>query len=435
MISAIGLSVYVVIIALMAAQCLFNVCMRLFLWGEPDRARFNQSPNEFADPKTSFTVLLPARHEEAVIADTIEKVCRAKYPRELLQILVICESGDVGTIAKVREKLTEPGTENVRLLVFADRPINKPHGLNKGLQAATNDVVTIFDAEDEPHENIFQMVNTVMVNEGVDVVQGGVYLMNYDTHWFSALNVLEYYFWFKSALHYFSWSRMVPLGGNTVFVKRIILEQLGGWDERCLTEDADLGIRLSVIGARIRVLCDDRLVTREETPDTVKALVKQRTRWHQGFFQVLLKAEWKRLPTFAQRILAAYILTIPFIQAMFALMLPISLMMIILVKLPVLVAMLTFLPLYIFGLQACVDTAGLLEFIRVHNRQINWLALTATAVGFFPYQWLLAASALRAIARQLGKRTDWEKTAHTGIHRKAEHLAIHKEAQEAQEVA
>ncbi len=425
---AVGLmSIYVSLVCLMAIQCLYNLRMRLFIWEEPERMRFNQSPAEFAEPSLSFTVLLPARHEEAVIQDTIAKVCRANYPRDLLQILVICESSDVGTIAKVREKLAEPNTEHVQLIIFSDRPINKPHGLNKGLQAATNDIVTIFDAEDEPHEDIFQIINTTLMNEDVEVVQGGVQLMNYETHWFSALNVLEYYFWFKSALHYFGWVGAVPLGGNTVFVKRAILDRLHGWDEQCLTEDAELGIRLSVAGARIRIISDDRHVTREETPDTIRALVKQRTRWHQGFLQVLLKGEWRYLPTLSQRILAGYILTIPFIQGLFALMMPLSVAMMILVKLPVLVAMLTFLPLYIFGLQVCMDMAGLLEFIRVQNRQLSWRALAATAFGLFPYQWLLAVSALRAIIRQLGNRTDWEKTAHTGIHRQSGQVEVHEE--------
>ena len=37
---------------------------------------------------------------------------------------------------------------------------------------------------------------------------------------------------------------MVPLGGNTVFITRELLEPAGGWDQECLTEDADIGIRL-----------------------------------------------------------------------------------------------------------------------------------------------------------------------------------------------
>ncbi len=414
---------YTVYMLAMAGQSLFNLHMRLFIWETPKREQFNSVPAVFAEPNLSFTVLLPARHEEAVIAATIDKICSANYPQDLVEIFVICDISDTGTIEKVREKLHDPRTANVRQIVFADTPVNKPHGLNKGLHAAHNDVVTIFDAEDEPHVDIFNIINTTMTRENVEVVQGGVRLMNYATHWFSPLNVLEYYFWFKSALHYFGWSGIVPLGGNTVFVKRTLLERMHGWDEDCLTEDADLGIRLSVEGARIRVLCDDDHVTREETPDSVRSLVKQRTRWHQGFLQVFLKKDWLELPTFWQRALAAYILTTPFLQGIFALMLPISIFMIVFVKLPVFLAMLTFIPLYGFGLQACIDMVGLIEFMQSHGQEISIRVLLTAAIGYFPYQWLLAFSAVRAIVRHLRNQTNWEKTAHLGAHRRIEEIA------------
>lgn len=417
MIGALALGGYLLAICLMICQSLFNIRLRLFIWEDPSRARLNLSPERFVAPSVSFTVLLPARHEEAVIAETIDMVCRANYPRELIEVFVICEQGDHGTIARVREKLAEPGTERVRLIIFDDGPINKPHGLNKGLARATHDVVTIFDAEDEPHADIFQIINTTMATETVEVVQGGVHLMNYDSRWFSALNVLEYFFWFKSALHYFGWSGMVPLGGNTVFVRREMLQALGGWDERCLTEDADVGIRLSAAGARIRVICDDEHVTREETPATIAALVKQRTRWNQGFLQVLLKGDWRRLPTRTQRLLAAYVLMTPFIQGLFTLLMPVSLAMILLVKLPVWLALITYVPLYVFVLQACLDVAGLFEFVRVQKRAFSWRAVCTTALGFFPYQFLLAVAALRAVVRHARGQNNWEKTAHAGLHR------------------
>ena len=413
----VALALYVVIILIMAAQSLFNLHMRLFIWEDPKRALLNQVPTHFATPKFSFTVLLPARHEEAVIAGTIEQICNANYPKELLEVFVICDVSDEGTIAKVNEKLAEPGTEHVNLIVFSDTPVNKPHGLNKGLAAAHNEVVTIFDAEDEPHADIFNIINTTMTNEDVEVVQGGVRLMNYDTHWFSPLNVLEYYFWFKSALHYFGWSGIVPLGGNTVFVKRTLLTKLNGWDENCLTEDADLGIRLSVDGAHIRMLCDDEHVTREETPDSIKSLVKQRTRWHQGFLQVFMKGEWLKLPTFSQKALAAYVLMTPFVQGMFALLMPVSIVMMISVKLPVGLAVLTFIPLYGFILQACIDMLGLIEFMQSHGTRISIKVLLSAAIGYIPYQWLLAFSAVRAIVRHVRNQTNWEKTAHLGVHK------------------
>src|SRR6185503_9703157 len=115
---------------------------------------------------------------------------------------------------------------------------------------------------------------------------------------------LEYLFWFRSRLYYHARNGAVPLGGNTVFFARDLLEHIGGWDETNLTEDADIGLRVCQMGERVRVVYDHRYVTKEETPPTLRQFVRQRTRWSQGFMQTLAKGAWKRLPTRGQRVLA-----------------------------------------------------------------------------------------------------------------------------------
>lgn len=54
-----------------------------------------------------------------------------------------------------------------------------------------------------------------------------------------------------------------------MFFERNLIVDLGGWDEHNLTEDAEIGLRLSAAGERIRVVYDSRYVTREETPPTL----------------------------------------------------------------------------------------------------------------------------------------------------------------------
>ncbi len=150
---------------------------------------------------------------------------------------------------------------------------------------------------------------------------------------------------------------------------------------------------------------------------SVAQFIKQRTRWNQGFLQILFKGEWKKLEKFSQRLLACYALTLPELQAFFALMVPISLVMFLFVKLPLWIAMLTFLPLYCFILTVFIDLAGLHEFLKAHNRTWSWREAMIMIVAFFPYQWLLSFGAIRAIIRYIRGRTNWEKTAHIGQHR------------------
>ena len=345
------------------------------------------------------------------------KVYDLNYPSELVQIMAICREDDPGTIAEAQAKIDELGDPNVQLLIYNDYPISKPHGLNLGLQVARGDIVTIFDAEDEPHPDILNIINTTMLNEDVDAVQSGVQLMNHDTRWFCFLNVLEYFFWFKSSLHFFSKIGMTPLGGNTVFVRRELMEQLGGWDENCLTEDADLGIRLSLSHARIRILYEDEFVTREETPHTIEQFIKQRTRWNQGFIQILFKGEWLKLEKLSQRLLAFYVLVLPEVQALFAILVPVAIIMFFLVKLPLWLAMVTFAPLYCFILDVFMDIAGMHEFLKAHKQKWSWREAFILVLAFFPYQWLLSLGALRAVYRAVKGSTNWEKTAHIGQHR------------------
>ena len=263
---SLGISMFLTI------QSAYTLYLMLYVWDRPDAYRKAQAPSQFLSAQKSFTVLLPCRHEESVIQSTIERVVRARYPLSLLEVVVICTPDDTGTISKAQEKiasLRERGVRCVRVIAYRGAPINKPHALNAGIRATRNDVVTIFDAEDDIHPDIFNVVNTLMVSEHVNVVQCGVQLMNYQSNWYSALNVLEYFFWFKSRLHYHARIGSIPLGGNTVFFGRQVLERVGGWDEHNLTEDADIGIRISCQGEPIRVVYDERYVTREETPPTL----------------------------------------------------------------------------------------------------------------------------------------------------------------------
>ena len=408
---------YLLITGLMTAQAIFNIRLRLFIWEAPDRAWLNRAPTVYHDPHLSFTILLPARHEEDIYRETIQKIYDLNYPKELMQIIAICREDDPGTIAEARAKIGELHDPNVQLLIFNDKPINKPHGLNLALKVSRGDVITIFDAEDEPHPDILNIINTSMLDDDLDVVQSGVQLMNHNTRWFCFLNVLEYFFWFKSSLHFFARIGMTPLGGNTVFVRRELMEHLGGWDEYCLTEDADLGIRLCLSHARMRIIYDDEFVTREETPHSIEQFIKQRTRWNQGFIQILFKKEWLKLEKFSQRLLAFYILVLPEIQAFFALLIPVSLVMFFLVKLPLWLAMSTFFPLYCFILATFIDMAGLHEFLKAHKRKWSWREALILILTFFPYQMILGMGACRAVYRYIRGASNWEKTTHLGQHR------------------
>jgi glycosyltransferase XagB len=401
----------------LSAQSLLSLYLMLYTWEHPARLAASGGPRSFMTPRLSFSVLLPARHEEAVIAATIRRVLEADYPADLLETVVICHADDRATIAEARRAIHELAADRARVETFSSGPINKPRALNIGLACTSNQVVTIFDAEDDIDTSIFDVVNTTMLRERVRVVQAGVQLMNFRDRWFSVHNVLEYFFWFKSRLHFHARVGMIPLGGNTVFISRDVLEQVGGWDDECLTEDADIGIRLSVLGEPIRVVYDSQHVTREETPLDVGALVRQRTRWHQGFLQVLAKGDWARVPGWRKRGLALLTLAQPILDAALFASLPFTIAATLVLGVPVPIAMLALLPLYAAILQLATSLAGTVIFLRTFHNRVSVLLIARMALTHFPYHWLLGVSAIRAVGRHIRGNRTWEKTRHTGAHR------------------
>jgi cellulose synthase/poly-beta-1,6-N-acetylglucosamine synthase-like glycosyltransferase len=386
----------------------------LHAWRSPDTLAATGFRRRAAHACRSFSLLLPARHEQDVLGDTIDALARLDHP--MYEVIVIIGHDDPETEFVARQAAARY-SRIVRVVMDHNVPKNKPQALNTALPICRGDIVGVFDAEDEVHPGLLRLVEARFEESGADVVQAGVQLMNIQTSWWSLRNCLEYYFWFRSRLHFHADKRFIPLGGNTVFTRTELLREVGGWDPDCLAEDCEIGVRLSTRGAVVAVAYDPQVVTREETPGSIRALVKQRTRWDQGFLQVLRKGEWRKLPSRRQRWLARYTLAMPFLQAATGVLLPLSLASMLLLKLPVPTALVTFLPLAPTLVTMAVESAALGEFGQEFGIRIRLRDRARLLLGTFPYQVLLAAAAVRSVWRQSRGHGGWEKTMHANAHR------------------
>lgn len=396
----------------------FATYSMLSSWLKPENLKKVSPPQTFSQNQLSFSLILPVRNEEKVITQTLSAMKKINYPRDKYEILITARDDDTKTVGKILESLNHlPPTFN--LLVWENFPNSKPQGLNAALEYARGDIIGIFDAEDEPHPNILNAVNTTFREKKVDIVQSGVQLVNVDSHWYSPHNCLEYYFWFKSVLPFFSSWGANPLGGNTVFFKKDIVEAAAGWDEDCLTEDAEIGVRLSSLGKKTAVIYDEQMATREETPPDLPGFIRQRTRWHQGFFQVLLKGNWKNLKSNRQKAIILYQMTYPLMQIFNSFWLLITPFLAFFTKIPLGLALFSYLPSYFFLTQLSISLIGLYELNRKYQIKFSPLVYLKFLIFFFPYQFVISWSTLRAIKRHLAGIGFWEKTEHINAHRKA----------------
>ncbi|MDM8335189.1 glycosyltransferase family 2 protein [Wolbachia pipientis] len=77
----------------------------------------------------------------------------------------------------------------------------------------------------------------------------------------------------------------IPLGGSSNHFSVEIMRKALFGDAYNVTEDADLGLRLTQMGYKIRIIDSETL---EESPTTVFAWIKQRIRWIKGYMQTYL---------------------------------------------------------------------------------------------------------------------------------------------------
>ena len=144
--------------------------------------------------------------------------------------------------------------------------------------------------------------------------------------------------------------------------------------------------------------------------------------------QTLRKGTWKQMPTRQQRFLAFYTLAFPHAQVGLAIYVPIALLTMLLLKAPVLLVLLSFLPVLAMVAHYLATVVGLYEFADAHGLKPRIGTVVKMAIWWFPYQFVLGYAAVRALRRYLTGAGDWEKTQHIGAHRTvaeeaAEHVA------------
>ena len=233
-----------------------------------------------------YTVLVPAYREPEVIDRLLTNLGRLEYPAAKLDLKLLLEADDDETVDRA---LRHPLADDIDIvLVPPGEPRTKPKALNYGLTLARGELVTIYDAEDEPDPLQLRRAAVAFHRSDDDVacLQAQLTYRNPDqniiTRWFT----IEYLMWFTLFLPGLSITNApIPLGGTSNHIRRGVLEGLGGWDPYNVTEDADLGVRLHRVGWRCAVLGS---VTYEEANSDFVNWMKQRSRWYKGYLQTWL---------------------------------------------------------------------------------------------------------------------------------------------------
>lgn len=234
-----------------------------------------------------YSILVPLyRESPEVMARLIGHLNALDYPREKLDIKLICEADDAPTIAALKT-LRPPETMEI-ICVPPSIPRTKPKACNIALQQIRGEFLVIFDAEDAPAPTQLKLAVCGFAAGGprLACLQASLNYYNRDENLLTQLFAIEYSALFSILLPALERMHLpIPLGGTSNHLRVATLRDVGGWDAFNVTEDADLGIRLSYFGYTTGMLPS---LTLEEAPITLGAWIKQRTRWIKGYIQTWL---------------------------------------------------------------------------------------------------------------------------------------------------
>ena len=233
-----------------------------------------------------YTVIVALHREAAVVRKLVGALDALDYPRAKLDIKLVIEVDDHETRRALAALDLPP---RYQIVIAPDgRPRTKPRALNVALAQARGELVTVYDAEDEPEPDQLRKSAAVFASlpAHTGCVQGRLAIDNFRDGWISSFFAIEYAALFEvinpglSAL-----DAPVALGGTSNHFRANALRDVGGWDAWNVTEDIDLGFRLARHGYSVGALDSS---TFEEAPSQVRAWINQRRRWFKGWMQTLV---------------------------------------------------------------------------------------------------------------------------------------------------
>ncbi|SMO32018.1 Glycosyltransferase, catalytic subunit of cellulose synthase and poly-beta-1,6-N-acetylglucosamine synthase [Paracoccus laeviglucosivorans] len=267
------------VLTLIASMCLKIASFQAVL--RQNRQNRDTAPATAHAPLPVISVMVPMFAEADIADRLIGRLSRLDYPRELMDILIVVEESDHITCAALA---TARLPRWIRVVKVPDGPVRtKPRALNYALNFCRGQIIGVWDAEDRPEPDQLHKVARGFQQAAPDVacLQGVLDYYNPRSNWLARVFTIEYAAWFRATLAgAAALDLVVPLGGTTLFFRREILENIGAWDAWNVTEDADLGVRLTRHGYRTQML---DTVTHEEANCRLIPWVKQRSRWLKGF--------------------------------------------------------------------------------------------------------------------------------------------------------
>ncbi len=220
-----------------------------------------------------------------MMQQTLKALSRLDYPR--FEVLVIDNNTkDEAVWRPVEACCRELGP---RFRFFHVDPLSgfKAGALNYALErtAAEAEVVAVIDSDYVVTPDWLRVLVPQFSDDSMAIVQAPQDYRDGDENAFKAMCLAEYRGFFQIGMITRNERNAIIQHGTMTMVRRRVLDEVGGWSEWCITEDAELGLRILERGYASCYL--PHTLGRGLMPDTFLDYKKQRFRWAYGSVLIL----------------------------------------------------------------------------------------------------------------------------------------------------
>ena len=225
-----------------------------------------------------FTVIVPAFNEQGSIVQTLESALKLDYPPEKVQIIVVNDGSTDRTKALVEEVIKGYPHRDITLINQENK--GKGSAMNNGLKFVKGEFFASLDADSFVSPDALKKM---IVHFDADPQLAAVCPLLKVKKPENTLQKVQWYeylinMFYRQLNAHIDCIHVTP-GPFSIYRTKVV-QDLGGYDEKNLTEDLEIAIRLQKHHYKIIQRFD--AVVETVTPQTWRSLFRQRERWYKG---------------------------------------------------------------------------------------------------------------------------------------------------------
>ncbi|CAK0763617.1 Cellulose synthase/poly-beta-1,6-N-acetylglucosamine synthase-like glycosyltransferase [Azospirillaceae bacterium] len=286
--------------ALLGVMLLDGLELAEVLWMERFRRPFKPIVGPPRDDLPKVSIHTPCHNEPPhMVIDTLNALARLDYPD--FEVLVIDNNTQDETRWRPIEAHCKTLGERFRFFHLDNWPGFKAGALNFGISQTAPDaeIIAVIDSDYQVTPDWLSSTVPYFDRPKIALVQSPQDYRAWDDNLFKKMINWEYQGFFHIGMVQRNERNAIIQHGTMTMMRKNALIEVGRWAEWCITEDAELGLRLFEAGYKSVYMKES--FGKGLVPDSFMGYKTQRFRWAYGAVQIL-KTHWKEFLPGAPRL-------------------------------------------------------------------------------------------------------------------------------------